>query len=89
MPLKLVRRPRSPCWITRETLRGTRVEESTGVDLANRPGAEEVRAKREAEILAESVYGRRAVVTFAEAAVSWRPPKTPFGLNHNSIFARG
>ena len=71
MPLKLVRRPRTPCWITRGTLRGIRVEESTGVDLANRPGAEEVRAKREAEILAESVYGRRAVVTFAEAAVSY------------------
>jgi hypothetical protein len=71
MPLKLVRRPRSPFWYIRGTLRGIRVEESTGVDLANRAGAEEVRAKREAEILAASIYGRRVVATFAEAAVSY------------------
>jgi integrase len=33
--------------------------------------AEEIRAKREAEILAESIYGRRATATFASAAVSY------------------
>lgn len=73
MPLKLVRRTRSPHWIIRGTLRGIRVEESTGV--GERQAAEEIRAKREAEILAESVYGRRAVATFAQAAVSYLESK--------------
>jgi integrase len=69
MPLKLVRRPKSPNWIIRGTLRGIRVEESAGTD--DRRIAEEIRAKRETEILSESVYGRRATATFAEAAVSY------------------
>jgi integrase len=69
MPIKLVRRPRSPYWIIRGTLRGIRVEESTGTD--DRKAAEEIRAKREAEILAQSIYGRRATATFAEAALSY------------------
>jgi integrase len=69
MPLQLVRRPKSPCWIIRGTLRGVRVEQSTGT--GNRKFAEEIRAKREAEILAEFVYGRRATVTFAQASVSY------------------
>src|SRR5690349_23683699 len=69
MPIRIVRRPKSPNWIIRGTLRGVRVEESTGTD--KRKIAEEIRAKREAEILAQSIYGRRATVTFAEAAVSY------------------
>ncbi len=69
MPLKLVRRPKTPFWIIRGTLRGIRVEESTGT--GDRKYAEEIRAKREAEILTQSVYGRRATTTFAEAAVSY------------------
>lgn len=69
MPIKLVKRPRSPNWIVRGTLRGIRVEESTGT--GDRRAAEEIRAKREAEILAQSIYGRRATATFAEAAVSY------------------
>jgi integrase len=69
MPLRLVRRPRSPNWIIRGTLRGIRVEESTSTD--NKKVAQEIRAKREAEILAQSVYGRRATATFAEAALSY------------------
>lgn len=69
MPLKLVHRPKSPYWYIRGTVRGIRVEESAGTD--SRPVAEEIRAKREAEILAESVYGRRATCTFAEAALSY------------------
>src|SRR5580700_2564030 len=56
MPLRLVRRPKSPNWIIRGTVRGIRVEESSGVVLANRRAAEEIRAKREAEILSESVF---------------------------------
>ena len=69
MPIKLVTRPKSPNWILRGTLRGIRVEESSGT--SDRRAAEEIRAKREAEILAQSVYGRRATATFAEAAVSY------------------
>jgi integrase len=69
MPIKLVMRPKSPNWIMRGTLRGIRVEESTRV--GDRKVAEEIRARREAEILAQSIYGRSATATFAEAAVSY------------------
>jgi integrase len=69
MPLRLVRRPKSPNWIIRGTLRGIRVEESTSTD--NKKVAQEIRAKREADILAQSVYGRRATATFAEASLSY------------------
>jgi integrase len=53
----------------RGTVRGIRIEESTRVH--DRRRAEEIRAKREAELIAQSVYGRRAVATFAEAALSY------------------
>jgi hypothetical protein len=69
MALRLVRRPKSPYWIIRGTVRGCRVEESSGT--RERKIAEEIRAKREAEILAESVYGRRIIATFAQAALSY------------------
>ena len=69
MPLKLVRRPKSPNYIIRGTIRGCRVEESSGT--SDRRVAEEIRAKREAELLKQSIYGRRAVATFAEAALSY------------------
>ncbi len=69
MSLKIVRRPKSPNWIIRGTVRGIRVEESTGT--SERRIAEEIRAKREAELLTQSVYGRRATATFAEAALSY------------------
>ena len=69
MSLRLVRRPKSPHWIIRGTVRRVRVEESSGT--GDKRVAEEIRAKREAQILAESVYGRRATATFAEAALSY------------------
>jgi integrase len=69
MSLRLVRRPKSPYWIIRGTVRRIRVEESSGT--SDKRVAEEIRAKREAEILAESVYGRRATATFAEASLSY------------------
>jgi hypothetical protein len=69
MPIQLVRRPKSPYWIIRGTLRGIRIEESTGTD--NKKIAEEIRAKRESEILSQSIYGRRATASFAEAALSY------------------
>jgi integrase len=67
--LKLVLRPKSPNWTIRGTVRRIRVEESTGT--SDKRIAEEIRAKREAEILTHSIYGRRATATFAEAALSY------------------
>jgi integrase len=69
LPIKLVKRPKSPFWVLRGTIRGIRIEESTGTD--NKKIAEEIRAKREAEILAQSIHGRAATATFAEAALSY------------------
>jgi integrase len=69
MSLKLVRRHKSPYWIIRGSIRGRRIEESTGT--SKKKTAEEIRAKREAELLAECVYGRRATATFAQAALSY------------------
>ena len=69
MPLTITRRPRSPYWIMRGTVRGIRIEESTGV--VSRRDAEEIRAKREAEILTQSIHGRSATATFAEACASY------------------
>src|SRR2546421_12153067 len=69
MPLELRRRPKSPYWIVRGTIRGIRIEESTGT--SNKRAAEEIRAKREAEILAGSIYGPRVTATFATAALSY------------------
>ena len=68
MPLKLVRRPKSPNWIIRGTLRGRRVEESTGV--AGRAAAEEIRANRKRNFT-ESVHGRSATATFAHAVAGY------------------
>ncbi len=61
MPLKLVKRPKSPYWIMRGTVRGVRVEESTGTP--DKRAAEEIKTKRAAEILNESIYGRTATMT--------------------------
>jgi integrase len=69
MPLTLKHRPKSPYWVIRGTLRGIRIEESTGT--TERKFAEEIRAKRESEILAQSIYGRHATATFAQAVVSY------------------
>jgi integrase len=67
--LKLVQRPRSPNWVMRGTVRGVSVEESTGV--VNRKAAEEILAKRQVEILTESVWGKTATVTFAHAVTDY------------------
>lgn len=66
MPLKLVKRPGVENWYLRGTVRGRHVFETTGTD--SRKAADEIRIKREAEILAESIHGKRAVATFAQAA---------------------
>ena len=46
-----------------------RVEESAGTD--NKKIAEEIRAKRESEIITEIVHGRRATAPFGQAALSY------------------
>src|SRR5215831_17281113 len=69
MPIKLDKRPKSPFWVMRGTIRGIRVEETTGT--ADKKVAEEVRAMREAKILEQSIHGRVATVSFAEAALSY------------------
>ena len=67
--LKLVRRPKSPNWIMRGSIGGCRIEESTYV--SDKKVADEIRAKREAEIHRGQIYGRDATATFAEAALSY------------------
>lgn len=69
MSLKLVRRPKSPNWIIRGSIGGCRIEESTNV--SDKRLADEIRAKREAEIHKGQIYGRAATATFAEAALSY------------------
>jgi integrase len=69
MPIKLVKRHGSDNWYMRGTVRRIRIDESTGVSA--RRAAEEIRAKREAELLEQSIHGRRATHTFAHAAASY------------------
>lgn len=66
MPLKLTRRKGSDNWYIRGTVRGQGLFESTGT--SDRQIAEQIRIKTEARLLAESVHGKRATVTFEEAA---------------------
>ncbi|WP_018184667.1 tyrosine-type recombinase/integrase [Kaistia granuli] len=69
MPLKLARRGKSPYWYLRGTVRGISVFESTGTD--SEEAAEAIRIQREASLLEQSVYGKKATVSFLEAAVSY------------------
>lgn len=69
MPLKLTRRPGSAHWYIRGTVRGIAVFESTGTDRED--AAEEIRIRRENALLDQSIHGKRATITFLEAAVSY------------------
>jgi integrase len=70
MSLKLIRYPkRSAHWYIRGTVRGQAIFETTGTD--NESAAEAIRIKRENELLDRSVFGAGAIVTFAEAAMSY------------------
>jgi integrase len=69
VPLKLVRRTKSPYWYVRGTIRGINVDESTG--LSDRRQAEEALALRQAEIVTQSIHGASAVRSFADAALSY------------------
>ena len=69
MPLKLYRKRGSPNWYIRGTVRGITVDESSRV--AEKSAAEAIRIQREAECLQASVFGRKATVSFLQAAVSY------------------
>jgi integrase len=73
MSLRLVRRPNSPCWIIRGSVRGSRVEKSTEIvddgRAASKRLAEEIRARHEIEIVEQTVHGRRVSATFGQATV--------------------
>jgi integrase/recombinase XerD len=67
MALKLFLR--NGIYYLRGTVRGQSVYETTGT--GSEKAAEEIRVKREAQLLADSIHGRAATVTFAEAASSY------------------
>lgn len=67
MGLKITER--NGIFYLRGTVRGQSIYETTGTDDKKR--AQEIRAKREASILEDSIHGRAATVTFAEAASSY------------------
>lgn len=69
MALRLVQRTKGGNWYIRGSVRGIRIAESTG--LSNKRKAEAVLAKRSNEIWKESVFGKPATVTFAQAAASY------------------
>lgn len=69
MPLKLVRRGKSPNYYLRGTVRGISVFETTGTN--DLKAAEAIRIKREHDVLDRSIFGVAATATFAEAAVSY------------------
>lgn len=69
MPLRLYRRKSSPNWYIRGTVRGIVVDESAKTD--DREIADAIRIQREAEVLKHSVFGKRATVTWLEAAVDY------------------
>src|SRR5437588_6162044 len=69
MPLKLYRKRGSPNWYVRGTVRGITVDESSRV--AEKSAAEAIRIQREAECLQASVFGRKATVSFLQAAVDY------------------
>lgn len=77
MPLKLVKTPKSKNLYIRGTVSGKSVFESTGT--SDRKLAEEIRRKREAELWHETIYGKRAVITFAEAVTAYidDKPRSP------------
>ncbi len=71
MPLKLVQgRHGSPYWYIRGSVRGIRVDESTGV--SDHKQAQDVLITRSAEVLRQSIHGDPAVRTFADAALSYQ-----------------
>jgi integrase len=85
MPLKLVppREGRSRHWRIRGTIKGRYIDESTGVSSQTR--AEEIRIKRENELLDQAIFGAKATTTFAVAAVSYLESRQPKGMQRYAI----
>lgn len=70
MSLSLRKRKGSDNWYLRGAVRGINVDESTGT--ADRAAAEEIRIRREADLLNRSIHGDTAGTrTFVEAAVQY------------------
>ncbi len=69
MPLKLYKHPRSPNWYIRGTLRGVKVDESTGI--ADKKFAETFRAKKEWQIIQGAIIGRRIDATFLDGVLGY------------------
>lgn len=67
MPLKLYKRGAQ--WHVRGTIAGQRIRESTGCNA--RAPAEAWAIRRETEILQRHAHGRKATLTFAEAALAY------------------
>jgi integrase len=79
MPLKLVQRKNSKTFYVRGTVRSIRCFETSGT--SDKTAAEAYRAKREAELYEEALYGKRVVVSFQRAALNYlefeaRPVRT-------------
>lgn len=69
MPLRVIRRKGSRILYIRGSVHGTRIFESTGTD--DQKIADQYRAKREAELHTQAIFGARAVISFATAAESY------------------
>ncbi|MDW4550859.1 site-specific integrase [Defluviimonas sp. D31] len=69
MGLTIFRRGGKGNWILRGTVAGARIYESTGTD--QRRLADAKRIRRETELLERATLGRKATVTFAEAALAY------------------
>ncbi len=69
MPLEIIRRHKSRNWYLRGTVRGITVDETTGTDIWEK--ANEIRIKREAQLLENSIHGARKTATFLQAAVMY------------------
>jgi integrase len=72
LPLKLIepgKRHGSPYYYMRGSIRGRRVDESTGA--SDRKAAQDILVKRAAELLERSIHGDSAVASFADAALSY------------------
>jgi hypothetical protein len=85
MSLKLVppREGRSRHWRIRGTIKGQYIDESTGV--SSQTHAEEIRIKRENELLDQAIFGAKATTTFAVAAVAYLESRQPKGMQRYAI----
>ena len=69
MPLKLTRRLGSDIWYVRGSVRGQSVFRTTGT--REKEEEEAIRISLENDLLKESIHGKKAVITFGQAATSY------------------